>query len=130
MISFRTLALAVLTMTAVAVTAAPAPADPPPWAQNQDQSDRGKGRGDQEDGGRAQSRGVISGEIIGVDYSTGALLLQSGGRRFEVTVLPSTNIFQGRRGYATLADLSRGRRVDVYVSESGGRLFAQIIRIH
>jgi len=120
MISLRSLALAVLISTAVAAAPAAAPADPPPWAHG----------GQHEEEGRAQDRGVISGEVVGVDYSSGALLLQSGGRRFAVIVLPSTNIFQGKRGYATLADLSRGRRVDVWVSESGGRLFAQIIRIH
>lgn len=120
MISLRALALAVLTSTAVAAVVSPALADPPPWAHD----------GQHEEEGRAQDRGVISGQVIGVDYSSGELLLQSGGRRFQVIVLPSTSIFQGRRGYATLADVSRGRRVDVWVSESGGRLFAQIIRIH
>jgi len=120
MISLRALLLALLASTAVAGSMTPALADPPPWAHG----------GQHDEAGRAQDRGVISGEVVGVDYSSGALVLQSGGRRFDVIVTPSTNIFQGRRGYATLADLARGRRVDVWVSESGGRLFAQIIRIH
>lgn len=130
MISFRMLALAFLLTAGTALTAAPAFADPPPWAHGGAHRDRGESQGDREDNGRAQDRGVISGEIVGVNYTSGTLLLQSGSRRVEITVLPSTNIFAGRSGFATLADLARGRRVDVWASQSGGRLFAQMIRIH
>jgi hypothetical protein len=126
MISFRILALAFLMAAGTALTAAPAFADPPPWAHGGEHRDRG----DREDNGRAQDRGIISGEIVGVNYTNGTMLLQSGSRRVEITVLPSTNIFAGRSGFATLADLARGRRVDVWTSQSGGRLFAQMIRIH
>jgi hypothetical protein len=128
MISFRSLAFALLALAGPVLAAAPAFADPPPWAHSHhDQGERGN---HSEESDRAQDRGVISGEIVGVDYMQGVIILQNGPRRIPIVVLPSTNIYAGRRGFATVADLVRGRRVDVWTSESGGRLFAQMIRIH
>jgi len=79
--------------------------------------------------GQASERGIIAGEISGIDYTNGAIVLATNRGRVEIQVTPSTSIFFGNHGYATLADLSRGSRVQVFVSQVDGRLIAQIIRI-
>ncbi len=57
------------------------------------------------------------------------MVLNTPGGRVPVQITPSTSVFRGRSGYAALTDLSSGMRVQVFVSEVGGRLVAQIIRI-
>lgn len=118
-----------LTLVAAAVIAAfasgPVFADPPPWAH-----EHGLGVYSNEDHqGRASDRGVITGSIVGVDYANGAVVLATNRGRVEIQVTPSTSIFFGNHGYATLSDLTRGSRVQVFVSQIDGRLVAQIIRI-
>lgn len=79
---------------------------------------------------QARARGVVSGEIIGVDYAHGTLRLQTARGVLDITVLPGTSILRRGDEYGTIADLARGTRVAVYVSQIvGGRLFAQLIRI-
>ena len=87
------------------------------------------GEGDQDDDAQARDRGVLQGEILGVDFERGVLhLLTQKHGRLEIQILPSTSIV--RRGqYGTIADLTQGVHVSVNVSEVGGRLVAQIIRM-
>ncbi|MBC5811577.1 MAG: hypothetical protein GIW95_12105 [Candidatus Eremiobacteraeota bacterium] len=106
-----------------AFAAVPALADPPPWAHG-----LGVYNTDDEQG-PASGRGVIAGSIVGVDYSDGAMVVATKSRRVQIQVTPSTSIFFGNHGYATLSDLARGSRVEVFVSQIDGRLVAQIIRI-
>ncbi len=111
-------------IAALAVFAAvPALADSPPWAHGLNVYNT------DDEQGRASDRGVLSGSIVGVDYSDGAMVLATKSGRVQIQVTPSTNIFFGNHGYATLSDLARGSRVQVFVSEIDGRLVAQIIRI-
>ncbi len=93
-------------------------------AEDQDQND-----GDADTQGR--DRGVLDGEIAGVDYARGILHIQTARRgRVDVFILPSTNIMRRGDQYGTIADLAQGAHISVYVSEVAGRLTAQIIRIH
>jgi hypothetical protein len=69
-------------------------------------------------------------EIVSVDYQRSVLTVQSKSRgKFEVVVLPSTNIVDKSNGYASIADLKRGSRVKLYLSKRGDTLNAQIIKI-
>ena len=80
---------------------------------------------------QSRDRGVLEGDIAGVDYARGILHLQTARRgRVDVLVLPSTNIMRRGDQYGTIADLAQGAHISVYVSEVAGRLTAQIIRIH
>jgi hypothetical protein len=79
--------------------------------------------------GTAKDRGVIKGDIASVDYGRGQLVVNSSRGKVSVTVLPTTGIFRGSNDYAALSDLTVGTRVEISVSEIGGRLIAQIIRI-
>ena len=82
----------------------------------------------QDEDAQARDRGVVQGEIVGVDFERGILHLQTQRGRVDVQILPSTSIL--RRGQnGTIADLTQGARVSVNVSEVGGRLVAQIIRM-
>lgn len=84
--------------------------------------------GAQDEDAQARDRGVVQGEIVGVDFERGILHLQTQRGRMDVQILPSTSIL--RRGqYGSIADLRQGARVSVNVSEVGGRLVAQIIRM-
>lgn len=76
----------------------------------------------------AGARDVISGTVVGVDYGTGSMLVAAPGGRAVIEISPSTSIFNGGND-ASMADLHTGAHVDVNVSNIGGRLVAQIIRI-
>jgi hypothetical protein len=73
--------------------------------------------------------GVISGTVAGVDYGRAVLLLATPRGVVPVTVTPTTSIFRGST-FASFSDLARGARVSIDFSDLGGRLVAQIIRIH
>jgi hypothetical protein len=77
---------------------------------------------------RAKNAGTIEGEVVAVDYRAGTIVVQSGGRRVDVVVLPSTNI-QGHDNFHTIADIAKGSRVTVILSERAGTFIAQIIRL-
>jgi hypothetical protein len=81
-----------------------------------------------ESGGPVHDAGEIRGRIESVDYPAGTILVRSGRTRRTIAVVPSTTIYQHGL-YATLADLRRGERADLWVYEVGGRLVAQTIRI-
>lgn len=80
------------------------------------------------DDSHARDRGTISGQVLGVDYGRGQLIVANARGRIAILVLPSTTIFRGR-DYATLTDLTNGMHVQIEASEIDGRLIAQIIRI-
>jgi hypothetical protein len=113
--------LASATLAAVLGTAsgAFALADPPPWAH---------GQGAPLADGFARSHAVVSGRVVGVDFATASILVETAHGRVPIAVTPSTNIFRGAE-FASFAELGRGSRVDIDVSEIAGRLVAQIIRI-
>lgn len=92
-------------------------ADPPPWAHAIPLAD-----------GFARSHAVVSGRIVGIDFATASILVETPRGRVPIAVTPSTSIFRGE-DFASFAELRSGSRVDVDVSEIAGRLVAQIIRI-
>jgi hypothetical protein len=75
------------------------------------------------------SGGIVSGQVTSVDYQRGVLGVQSGGRKIDVTVLPSTNIQGKGSGYHSIAEISRGAHVEIFTSQSDGKYTAQIIRL-
>jgi hypothetical protein len=77
---------------------------------------------------RAKNAGTIDGEVVAVDYRAGTIGVQSGGRRVDVVVLPSTNI-QGHDNFHTIADIAKGSHVEVILSRRGDTFIAQIIRL-
>jgi|GEM_PF-7105495 len=80
---------------------------------------------------QGHDRGVLDGDIVGIDYARGILHVQTARRgRVDVVILPSTNIMRRGDQYGTIANLAQGAHISVYVSEVAGRLTAQIIRIH
>jgi hypothetical protein len=107
------------TLAAVLGTAGAAFAfdDPPPWAHGQPFVDAA-----------ARSHAVVSGRVVGIDFATASILVETSHGRVPIAVTPSTNIFRGE-DFVSFAEIGRGSRVDVDVSEIAGRLVAQIIRI-
>jgi hypothetical protein len=79
---------------------------------------------------RPHNAGIVEGQVVSVDYQKGMIGLQTPRRgRVDVMVLPSTNI-QGRGdSFHTIADISRGSRLRIFLSEQAGRLIAQIIHL-
>ena len=92
-------------------------ADPPPWAHALPLAD-----------GAARSHAIVSGRIVGIDFASASILVETQHGRVPIAVTPSTSIFRGQ-DFASFAELERGSRVDIDVSDVGGRLVAQIIRI-
>ena len=78
---------------------------------------------------QARARGIINGSVAGVDYAHGVVRVVSGRGVVDIMVLPGTGIVRPGNQYGTIADLVRGTRVAVYVSQVGGRLVAELIRI-
>jgi hypothetical protein len=79
---------------------------------------------------QARNGGVIDGEVVAVDRRAGTLSIQTPNRgRIDVIVLPSTNIQDTKNKFHTIADIDRGDRVDVFVSQRGSLFIAQIIRL-
>ncbi len=115
----RIFATATLAATLGAAGIGFALADPPPWTH---------GHGAPFADGLARSHAVVSGRVVGVDFATASILVETSHGRVPIAVTPSTSIFRGEN-FASFAELGRGSRVDIDVSEIGGRLVAQIIRI-
>jgi hypothetical protein len=87
---------------------------------------------EQGDDARSASRnaGVLEGRVVSVDRERGMMTIQSAHGRYDVVVLPSTNI-QGHDGaFHTIADLERGQLVRVFMSQREGIYFAQFIHMH
>lgn len=121
---FRTFAAATLAAALAAAGGGFAVADPPPWAH-------GHGHGHAQQGPETAgpaAHTAISGTIVGVDYGSASILIATPRGPVPVAITPTTSIFRGS-GFASFTDLTRGARVSVDVTEIGGRLVAQIIRI-
>jgi hypothetical protein len=78
----------------------------------------------------AHNAGVLEGRVVSVDRAHGVMTIQSAHGRYDVMVLPSTNI-QGHDGdFHTIADIDRGQLVRVFMSRRDGVYFAQLIHLH
>ncbi len=78
--------------------------------------------------GVPRSHALVTGVIVGVDYGSANILVGTPHGLVPVAVTPTTSIIRGS-SVASLPDLARGTRVSVDVTDMGGRLIAQIIRI-
>ncbi|HEV3153559.1 MAG TPA: hypothetical protein VGZ02_07135 [Candidatus Baltobacteraceae bacterium] len=125
---FRSFAPVLLCAALLAGTGTYALADPPQWSHG-----HGHGPGDKQDDPHQNAgprpHAVVSGTVIGVDYGSASILVGTPHGPVPVAVTPTTSIIHGAT-YASLADLGRGARVSIDVIDVGGRLIAQIIRIH
>ncbi len=94
-----------------------------------DRQNQHDNRDEEDTQSQARARGVITGSVVGVDYAHGVVRLLSGRTILDIVILPGTGIVRPGNQYGTIADLVRGTRVAVYVSQVGGRLMAELIRI-
>lgn len=115
----RRFGIAVLAAALALAGANSALADPPPWAHARDHANMFV----------APRQGVVSGVVVFVDYASSRIVVNTPHGAVPILVTPSTSIFHGRSD-TSFAEIARGSRVDVDVSELGGVLVAQIIRIH
>ncbi|HTJ27047.1 MAG TPA: hypothetical protein VMA36_12890 [Candidatus Limnocylindria bacterium] len=80
--------------------------------------------------GDVREGGVIEGRVASIDYQRGTLSVDTSRQgRMDVSVMPSTTVQSSDPGYHTLSDVSRGSKVQIFISRSAGRLIAQIIRL-
>jgi hypothetical protein len=105
---------------ATPVDAQPVPPPPPPPAVTPQH----------DDAERARNAGVLDGQVVSVDYQRGMIGLQTVDRGLiDVMILPSTNIQGHGDSFHTIADIARGSRLRVFLSQRAGQLFAQIIHL-
>ncbi len=78
----------------------------------------------------ARNAGVIEGQVVAVDYRTDVIAVQTASRRYMIVVLPSTNIQGHSNTFHTIADIAKGERVQIYMSQRGNSFVAQIIHLH
>ena len=76
-----------------------------------------------------RNAGAIEGRVVAVDYKSGMITLHTGKGPVVVVVLPSTSIQAEKSGFHTIADIVKGERVHVLVSQRGEHFIAQIINI-
>ncbi len=69
------------------------------------------------------------GRIVAIHYQHPGIGVRVGAKTMEVTVTPNTSI-QRAGGFATLASLRLGDRVEVLAARSGKMLVAQSISAH
>ncbi|HYW53135.1 MAG TPA: hypothetical protein VE826_04145 [Dongiaceae bacterium] len=78
----------------------------------------------------AQDGGVIEGKVTNVDYSRGIVTVDSTRQgKVDVATMPSTSVQSDEPGYHTLTDVSKGSKVQIFISKTAGKLVAQIIRL-
>jgi|SRR5271165_6070622 len=78
---------------------------------------------------RAHYAGVIEGIVAAVDYRLGTISVQMPSRRLDVIVLPSTTIQGTSNAFHTIADIAKGQRVEVFMSQRGNSFIAEIIHL-
>ena len=77
----------------------------------------------------AKSAGTIDGLVTAIDYRAGVMAVSAGARKVDVTILPSTNIQGANNSFRTIADIQKGSRVRVLLSQRAGTFTAQIITL-
>lgn len=77
----------------------------------------------------AHDGGVIEGRVTNVDYSRGVISVDSAQGKLDVSTMPTTSVQSGDPGYHTLTDVSKGSKVQIFISKTAGKLVAQIIRL-
>jgi hypothetical protein len=78
----------------------------------------------------ARDGGVIEGRVAGVDYQRGVVTVDSTTQgRVDVSTMPSTSVQSDDPGYHTLTDVTKGSKVQIFISKAAGKVVAQIIRL-
>ncbi len=78
----------------------------------------------------AHNGGVLFGKVTNVDYQSGVVTVDSTTRgKVDVSTMPTTSVQSDDPGYHTLTDVSRGSKVQIFISRTAGKLVAQIIRL-
>lgn len=78
----------------------------------------------------ARDGGVIEGRVTNVDYQRGVVTVDSTSNgRIDVNTMPSTSVQSAEPGYHTLTDVSKGSKVQIFISKTAGKVIAQIIRL-
>jgi hypothetical protein len=80
-------------------------------------------------GVRARYAGVIDGVVAAVDYRSGTMSVQMPNHRIDIVVLPSTTIQSSTNTFHTIADIVKGQRVQVFMSQRGNSYVAEIIHL-
>jgi hypothetical protein len=78
----------------------------------------------------ARDGGMIEGRVTNVDYQRGVVTVDSTSQgRVDVSTMPSTSVQSDEPGYHTLTDVSKGSKVQIFISKTAGKVIAQIIRL-
>jgi hypothetical protein len=78
---------------------------------------------------KPRNAGVVEGVVAAVDYRGGTISVQLPSRRIDVVVLPSTNIQGSTNSFHTIADIVKGQRIQVFMSQRGNSFIAEIIHL-
>ncbi len=78
---------------------------------------------------QAKNAGTIDGSVVAIDYRAGTMSVQSGSRKVDIVVLPSTNIQGPGNAFHTIADIQKGAHVRVLMSQRGSTFTAQLIHL-
>jgi len=73
--------------------------------------------------------GSIDGKVSEIDYRGSRMTVLAGKRCYDVLIQPSTSITGKGKDFYEIADIKRGSRVEVLLSEKGGAYIAQIIHL-
>lgn len=74
--------------------------------------------------------GMIEGRVTNVDYTRGIVTVDSTTQgRVDVATMPTTSVQSNDPGYHTLTDVSKGSKVQIFISKTAGKLVAQIIKL-
>jgi hypothetical protein len=76
-----------------------------------------------------RSAGSIDGKVSEIDYRGSRMTVVAGKRCYDILVQPSTSIVGKGKDFYEIADIKRGARVEVLLSEKAGAYIAQIIHL-
>jgi hypothetical protein len=78
----------------------------------------------------AHDGGIIEGRVTNVDYNRGVISVDSTTQgKVDVSTMPTTSVTAADPGYHTLTDVSKGSKVQIFISRTAGKLVAQIIHL-
>ena len=69
--------------------------------------------------------------VTNVDYQRGIVTVEFEDAKVSVDVatMPTTSVQSDDPGYHTLSDVSKGSKVQIFISKTAGKIVAQIIRL-
>jgi len=74
--------------------------------------------------------GIIEGRVTNVDYNRGVISVDSTTQgKVDVSTMPTTSVTTADPGYHSLTDVSKGSKVQIFISRTAGKLVAQIIHL-